>query len=243
MLTDRGACFLDAVREAMRWIDTACEEMQTDALRGTFRIASSGVATASLVLPALAAIRARNPELDPEISSDLSDLPARLSSGRLDLALVTGVVRAPRLRCEKVGDVATAVYCGPSHPISAREDVSLADLEALEFVVPPPDGEGAIRDGWPLDRPRRVAMVVDQIRLGAEACLVAPVLAVLPVTVGERFRPLGLIRLPISDLPPTPLYAWSRRRLGKTTVADRVLESIIDSHRADDGGQSGSRGE
>lgn len=225
-LAEDGEWFLAAVRDAMRRVHEATLELRGEKHSGPLLIASGGVATTVCVLPALLALHARYPDLQPTVVSDFGDLTARLMSGRLDIAFHSTRVAHPRLRSVDLGRVAAGVYCGPRHQLYARRRVTLDDVLAADFVAPPADAQGNPQDGWPSHLPRRCAVYVDQMRVGGELCLSAPVLAVLPDPVAASIGHGRLRRLPIDVVPSTPVFATLRPCLGRPSRAELLLAEV-----------------
>lgn len=225
-LTREGEQLLVSVRDAMRIVHEASEAVQDQQLRGVLRIASTGVATSTWVLPAVLKLRAEHPKLLPEITSDLTELVPRLLSGRLDIAFTSQPVAHPKLRTEQLAVATAGVYCGRTHPLFATEEVTLDEVLAHEFVAPPPEASGAQQDGWPPTLSRKVAVVVDRMRLGCEAAVQAPLLVVLPDFVAEQLGRGELRRLGVDVVPSVPVFAVLRPALGKRQAADALLRAV-----------------
>jgi DNA-binding transcriptional LysR family regulator len=225
-LTQEGERLLAALRDAMRTVHEATVEIQGRLLWGTLHVLSGGVATSAWVLPALLELREQHPELTPELSTDSTDVVPRLLKGQLDIAFTSDHLTHPKLRTETLGVLHAGVYCGPPHPLHARPEVTLDDVLASDFVAPPPTVIGTPHDGWPESLERRVVARVDRMRLGAEACLAAPVLAVLPDLVAEQFGRGELRRLPLDVVSGAPVYAVLRPPIGQVTGAEVLLEAV-----------------
>jgi DNA-binding transcriptional LysR family regulator len=225
-LTREGEQLLGSLRDAMRIVHEASEAVQVETLRGPLRIASTGVATSTWVLPAALRLRSEHPLLVPEITSDLADIVPRLLSGRIDIAFTSQPIAHPRLRSERIAVATAGVYCGPIHPLFDRPDVALAEVLDCAFVAPPPEPSGAQQDGWPATLPRKVALVVDRMRLGCEAAIEAPLLVVLPDVVAERLGRGNLRRLGVDIVPAVPVYAVLRPALDRSQAAEVMLRGV-----------------
>ncbi|MFO1078305.1 MAG: LysR substrate-binding domain-containing protein [Planctomycetota bacterium] len=135
-------------------------------------------------------------------------------------------MRTVRITTAVVAVLPRSVYCGVLHPLFHRRKVTFDDLANHPFVAPPAQPGGAIGDGWPAERPRRVGMFVDQIRVGLELCAALPMLAVLPDVLARRRRG-ELRRLPIAGIAPGSVYALHRRTLGrKRSLAGELVHRI-----------------
>ncbi len=226
-LNEEGARVLAALRDAMCGLDDALVEVQREHLTGPVRV-SAQTSLSLMLVPALARLRQTHPDLVPEVLSlNASDANERLSRGTLDLALTDGPNPQRKLLIEQVIPLRPGVYCGPSHPLYAREEVSLEELEEHAFVVPP---EGST-DHWPPHLPRKVGMRVNQLQLGVMVCGSTDLLAVLPGVVAEVVGgPYGegprLRRLPVEVCPPVWLHSVRRPPVGAFDRAQAVLDVL-----------------
>ncbi|MCA8963908.1 MAG: LysR family transcriptional regulator [Planctomycetes bacterium] len=212
-LNGDGAALLATVREAMHRVEDGVDEVVASSRRGPLLVASSGAGTTAIVAPALIELRRRYPELLPQVvTRSMGDTGADLLRGRLDIAFQEQALARPGLTVTRVGTVVRGVYCGRRHPLFAARKVAVGDLVAHEFVAPPPDESGRPLDGWPDEIPRRVGLVVDQLRIGLELCCAEPLLAVLPEALADE-RGDALRRLPLELIPATPLFAMHRQVL------------------------------
>jgi DNA-binding transcriptional LysR family regulator len=225
-LTREGEQFLASLRDAMRIVHEATLAVQDRRLRGELHVASAGVATSAWVLPALLELHEQYPELLPVLHTDLSDMTAKLLNGQLDIAFGSIRVSHPRLRTEHIGEAHAGIYCGPTHALHRKQRVSLDDILASEFIAPLPDEHGMPRDGWPEEQERHVVFHVDRVRLGCEACLTRPLLAVLPDLLAEQIGRGALRRLPVELIPAAPVYAFLRPPIPEQTPAEVVLEAV-----------------
>lgn len=232
-LNDDGRRLLTAVRDAMRRLDDGVQDLGGAEPRGPLRVASSGAATTAFVAPALAELRRKHVRLLPELHTrGAGEVAKDLLRGRLDVSFQEVAVAADGLITTPLGAIARGIYCGRRHPLFAKQRVTANDLEQAEFVVPPADEQGVSADGWPIERPRRVGMVVDLLRVGLEVCRLLPLLAVLP-DVLVAASPTGLRRLPSNLVPPSRLFATHRRVLAaKPTLALQLVESVRERMQA-----------
>ena len=225
-LTGEGEVFLSALREAMRIVHEASLTVSGERMSGPLRIFSTGVATSAWVLPAALALRAEHPGLVPELTSDSKEAIPKLLTGRLDIAFLSRPIANPSLRTVMLARVGVGVYCGPSHPLHDRGELTLGELQACEFAAPAPDSDGAPQDGWPADLSRRVVIEADRMRLGCEAALAAPLLVVLPDLAAERLGRGRLHKLPLDIVPCVPVYAVLRLAIGREQPADVLLDRV-----------------
>src|SRR5688500_1401843 len=86
-LNESGRCFLDAVRDAMRLMHEATLHVKAEQLSGPVRIASAGVITTTLLVPALDELRRAHSDLVPLVTTPApNDLSALLRRGIVDIA-------------------------------------------------------------------------------------------------------------------------------------------------------------
>lgn len=229
-LNPEGRRFLDQVREGMRRIHEGLVEIQQAEMKGILRISSAGLLTRSAVLPAMQRLKELHSELIPELHIVTNqELCRTLLQGNVDVAFLSSPIHHERLQTQKLGVASNGIYCGPGHALAGPLDQDGDDLLAScvrdhEFLAPIPDGAGHTHEGWPLDLPRRVALRLDHLQLGAEICAQGKYLAVLPDIVAEAWP--GLRRLPLDLLPPIPLYSMRRDPLGTRNAVDLCLECV-----------------
>ncbi len=192
-LNDRGNRLLVAVRDAMRMVDDAlavnAEERFTGPLRWTSNWSLSGA-----TLEALSGLVEEHPQITPRMHPlNPATFATELLRGDLDLAVVTTAVDRDGLTAAPVGELPHSIYCGQSHSLFGRDEMSWEDLEGRRFAAPLPDDSGQYHDGWPAERPREVVMEFAQMSVGFRACRDGGLLAVLPddVAIDEE----GLWRL------------------------------------------------
>ena len=224
-----GQLLLAAARDAMRRLDDGMQQVAGGSLRGVLTIASSGAATTTFVAPAIGRFRSLHPDLVPHVVTIPGHAVAtELLRGKIDLAIQEQPVQREGLESSVIGTLSRGVYCGRNHAFFTRRNVRPQDVEAQEFVVPPASDNGVIEDGWPVSRPRRIAVVVDQLRVGVELCSQLPVLAVLP-DILVASRALQLRRLPIDVIPTTSVFAIQRRPIvAKPGIAARFVAALTE---------------
>jgi DNA-binding transcriptional LysR family regulator len=225
VLNEQGQAMLQAVRLAMRTVHEARRSLDGRTDHGPVRIAAGGVSRVVL-LDVLTDLVAAHPSSEPWIlTPDPSTVVDALLTGTLDLVLGSFLRRADGLATEVLGTATSAVYCGPSHPLFHHESVTLDEVVAHPFVVPPADGDGTHVDGWPAELPRRTTVVVDRQQTGVEVCRELPLLAVLPDALARRNG--GLRALPLGPfLPSQPVVALFRERIPGNEGPDPVATAV-----------------
>jgi DNA-binding transcriptional LysR family regulator len=205
-LTPEGEILLvhaDAIAERFALASTQLRDA-TGARRTRLRIGAFPTALAGFVPEAVALLRLRHPDVKVTLDEGTGDLPARIRSGELHLALgfqdaseprrdVPGVQRHD-LFCERF-----MVALAPDHALGAQPDIRLADLADEDWSVAATDGlivRACRAAGF---EPRVVSITHDQLAIGA---LVARGLAVTlaPALLADAFRDVALV--PIAGAGP-----------------------------------------
>lgn len=206
-LTPEGEILLehaDAIAERLalaRTQLTAAAEGQ----RARLRIGAFPTALAGLVPAAIARLRLSHPDASVAVDEGTDDLPARVRSGELHLAVAFQDSARPRqeppglerrdLFCEQF-----MVALAPDHPLAAQTEVALSDLGEEDWTVAVPDGliVGVCRAAG--FEPNLVSITRDQLAIRG---LIARGLAVTltPQLLAEAFEDLAL--RPIKGAGPT----------------------------------------
>ena len=225
-LNEDGRLLLEAVRDAMRRVDDAVDQLRSDQLRGSLAIASGGAGTTALVAPAIERLRDEHPDVLPTlITRPPLDAPQALLRGRLDIAFQETPLRHRGLTTLDVGQLTRSVYCGRHHALFAEPEPPTQVLCEQSFVAPPPGPDGVPPDGWPAERKRRVVLQSDQLRVGLELCIDQPLLAVLPDVLAAT-RGAALRRLNGIAIEPSPVFAVHRQVLGPRPSAAAELARL-----------------
>jgi DNA-binding transcriptional LysR family regulator len=136
---------------------------------------------------------------------------ALLRDGRADVALLTLPCDDRGLDTELLVEEPSRVAIAAAHPLARRDQISLRDLDDDHERVPGrnlwlPKGRGptAITD---------LAALMRLVELGA-------LVALLPVSVTDRYARPGLVYLPAGDAPPTRFaVAWPSASRSLATAA------------------------
>lgn len=235
-LNGSGRLFLEAVRTAMRQVDSAYDLLTASELAGRLVVSSTGMFT-PLAVRVLLDLVDVHPSLVPHLTHVLdSDVPRALLRGELDVALLQHPEPHPELAVQPLAQCHYGVYCGPGHPLHTGE-ATLDDLLAHPFVAPPPTG-GPASDGWPAHLQRQVAMTIVQVEVAMRVCAEGSLLSVLPDPVVASTPGGALLRrLPVEVISPTVLYVVHRRPVapaGQRDLAEVVVAAVrarlSDSH-------------
>jgi len=164
--TPAGDRLLHSAREVLRQVRETEESIRREARRGEglLRIAVECY-TCYHWLPALLGPFHRvHPRVEVRIAAEETKRPvAALLEGRLDLALVGGPIRDPRLRTRPLFEDELVVVMPPGHPLAARPFVAAADFaaEPLFLYMGPEESTVVQKVLAPAGvRPKRVTEVI-----------------------------------------------------------------------------------
>ncbi len=206
-LTREGEILLEHADAIAERFELAREQLATAAegRRARLRIGAFPTALAGFVPAAIARIRLAHPDAKVAVDEGTADLPARVRSGELHLAVAFQDTARPRQ--EPAGTERRdllreqfMVALALDHPLAERPEVRLADLSEDDWTVAVPDGliVGACRAAG--FEPNLVSITHDQLAIRA---LIARGLAVTlaPQLLADAFNDLAL--RPIAGTGPT----------------------------------------
>jgi DNA-binding transcriptional LysR family regulator len=228
VLIAAGVALRDAARDAIVAIDRGLTAATGDPFTGPLRVASLGVLTEELVVPALAELRTRHPALVPEhINVGASEANALLVRGRLDLAFHYEDPTVDGVSVDRLGDLGASVYCGRGHPLWRVARPTRKQVLAYPFSVPQIGDTGRVLDGWPADWPRQIGMRITTLRSNVEVCRSGALLTVLPdLTAAPGVAAKVLRRVAFGPLPRIPVFAaYHPSTAGRPAVA-AVIDAV-----------------
>ena len=206
-LTREGEILLEHADAIAERFQLAGEQIAAAAQgrRARLRIGAFPTALAGLVPAAIARVRLQHPETRVSVDEGTDDLPARVRSGELHLAVAFQDTAQPRREPPGVErrDLLREqfwVALAPGHPLAERPDVRLADLRDEDWTAASTDGlivRACRAAGF---EPNLVSLTRDQLAIRA---LVSRGLAVtlVPQLLAEPFKDLAL--RPIAGAGPT----------------------------------------
>jgi molybdate transport repressor ModE-like protein len=211
-LTREGEILLphaDAIAERFALASTQLREA-AQARRTRLRVGAFPTALAGFVPEAIARLRLHHPDVEVTLDEGADDLPARVRSGELHLALGFQDAAEPR---EDVAGVQRhdlfrerfLVALAPDHALAGQREIRLADLAGEDWSVATTDGlivRACRAAGF---EPRVASITHDQLAIGA---LVARGLAVTlaPALLAEAFRDVALVPI-AGPAPERDVYA------------------------------------
>jgi DNA-binding transcriptional LysR family regulator len=124
-----------------------------------------------------------------------------LRSGAVDMCLVRLPVDRDGLHCIPLYDEVPVVVAGREHLVSIADEVSLADLDDEQLVLPHPSGwrPAAKQLAWPAMSAKDA---VETVAAGTGVVL-------LPMSVARLYSRKDVVQRPVTDLDPTTIgLAW-----------------------------------
>ncbi len=228
VLNTSGAALRDAVRAATRAVDAGLSESLGDPFLGPLRVASIGVLTEHVVVPALLDLKRAHAALVPEHANlGPAEATTLLVRGLLDVAFYYEEVTREELVVERIGQLTASIYCGRGHPLFAARKVTLAAVQAHPFSVPRIGDSGRVQDGWPSHVPRTVGMRITLLRSNLVVALSGALVTVLPdVTAAPHVTTGELRRLPVLVLPPIEVFAARHGSALGRAPGQLVIEAV-----------------
>ncbi len=221
VLNDAGSLLLSAVRTSMRGVDEGLSALSGGRLVGPIRI-SAWEPVASCAVPQLfTELLNRHPGLVPSLTRIARDRVSQsLLDGTTDLVLATSAParRSEELAVRRIATCKTSVYAS-----AAKGQQSLRALERDGFV--------ALRDeggAWPVEAPRSVRALADDVDSAARIAAAAGLLVVLPDVYVASLPALQLVRIPSTVPRPLAIYGVWRVAFQKPSRAEVALELAAD---------------
>ncbi|MEE7492289.1 LysR substrate-binding domain-containing protein [Methylobacterium oryzae] len=209
-----GEVLLRRAQGALSELDAATDEI--DALRsglsGSVTLGTVTGPAVTVVAQALTDIQVRSPRLQIAIEVAPSPVLVRmLLDGKLDLVLarIPGDVDASLVDYRQVDDEELSFLVREDHPLAARDDLRLADVAAMPWVMEPPGSLLRRR----MDAVFRSAGLAPPIQVLNTSSLV------LAIAVMARGRHVGALVSPVADMC---LGYEGLRRLGPLADVGRI---------------------
>jgi DNA-binding transcriptional LysR family regulator len=232
-LTEEGTLVVARARRVSGELEGVVSDLA--ALRheivGTTRLGMIGTTARWLVPRLLASVRERHPRVRlVVVEATSTSLEPRLLAGELDLAVVNFPVPGRELVCEPLFDEDLVLVVPAGHPLATRSRVAMADLSALELLLPPP---GTAFRGE-LDAAAAAAGIlltpwaeVDGLRLIAGMAMEGQGPAIVPATgLSGVSDPGRWTTLAVSGLPRRRVGVAQRRRGLPAAPTRAVLEEL-----------------
>jgi len=206
-LTREGEILLEHADAIAERFELAKQQLAAAAegQRARLRIGAFPTALAGLVPAAIARLRLQYPDTKVTVDEGTDDLPARVRSGELHLAVAFQDTARPReeppgMERRDLLRERFMVALAPGHPLAGRPEVRLAELSEADWTAALPDGLIVAACRAAGFEPNLVSITHDQLAIRA---LIARGLAVTlaPQLLADAFN--DLVLRPIAGTGPT----------------------------------------
>src|SRR5215469_2245989 len=235
-LTPAGAAFLTTARETLSGLDrgVAAARNAARALSGTLSVGLGSGCENETRTRLLSAFERAYPDVEISLKTfDMTHPSAGLLDHSSDVALVRPPVAAPAIELALVRSEPRMFALPVGHPLTAREELSLADVAGLPFVTADLATDGceprAWQDDWLIKpRPRGdVPIIGATARTVDEWCehvAAGHGISLCPASAARFHGRPGVCFIPSAGLPPaTMCVAW---RSGDTRPAVQRFVSL-----------------
>ncbi|WP_409239892.1 LysR substrate-binding domain-containing protein [Streptomyces sp. PA5.6] len=218
-LTAAGAVLLEEARALLERAALARERVAAAAGPGAITVGVLGDGADAGLSRLAAAFRRRHPGVEVRVrEADLSDPTCGLHAGRVDVALTRGPFQETGLSVRTLRTDAVGVLLRADDPLARRASLRLADLARRRWFRFPPGTDPLWQSYWGGGVPREGPVV----RAVVECRQAVLWNGTLGMTLLDHPPSPGLVVVPLSDMPPSPLVAaWS------TGNADVLVRSFV----------------
>ena len=228
VLNAAGRRLQESLTNAVESLEISLKTLSADPLAGPVRIATIGVLTDYVALPALLKLKQSHRLLEPNLLLRTThDAHDGLVRGLLDVAFYYEALTDERLEINHLGELRAGVYCGKGHPLFKKRKLTQEQILEYPFSVPQSGQNGRVQDGWPVDLHRQVGMRITMLSSNLAVSLSGQFITVLPDVVARRHvQTKELKQLPIDVIEPIPVYGARRKSDGENTASALVLRAI-----------------
>jgi len=213
VLSEEGRVLLDGVRDAMRLLDDALDDVRGERMVGALRFAADA-AVRGQVLDAALALSSAHEKLTLIERPLPDDLERALLRGELDLAVVVDPAISTRgLDVRPLFDVRFVAATRDGEPRAKKRRAS----HAPRFASYP-------GDPWPTASPRSVAVACADVHGAALAALEQGLAVMHPLPL-----PAGLAEVPGGPARSLPVVAVMRRALRPGGRAERLAQALAEA--------------
>ncbi|WP_061706679.1 LysR family transcriptional regulator [Pseudenterobacter timonensis] len=215
--TARAQALAAPVKRILAEIDLLLQPVTFDPLttRLTFTIAATDYALRAVVVPFIAALKLRAPDIRVRVVPvEPERLLSRLEQGSVDLALLTPHTTPEELHSRALYDERYVCMMRADHP-DAGAPLSLDRFCALEHVLVSYEGESfhGVTDDALADRgrERRVGLSVSSFLVLPEVLAISDMIAVVPERMAENRPEMFVCETPLPVPGFTKSMAWHGR--------------------------------
>jgi LysR family hydrogen peroxide-inducible transcriptional activator len=244
-LTDDGARVVERARRILNEIDDISSDMSSrhEAVSGQTRIGVIGTTARWLIPGFLGELSERHPDVRVIVQEGAtSSLVPNVLTGQLNGAIVHLPVDEPELVIEPLFAEDLLLLAADGHPLADRDTMSLADLDDVPLLLPPPGA--ALRRV--LERAASNANItlraqaeVDGVRLLASLAFTGFGAAIVPATAVPDWLEGSFHRITVPELPRRVVAFARRRRPGASAPTNAALETLRAVIRTDGSNQHG----
>ena len=135
-LTQKGRQLLDYALHITALFEELDRNMQETDTSGTIRVGSSVTIGTHMLPKLLAEFAERFPDSMVQVTIDKSELiEERILNNELDFALIEGFCHYEQLADEAIWEDHLCIVCNPSHPLSAKQTVSIDEFKSCAFLL------------------------------------------------------------------------------------------------------------
>lgn len=231
-LTEEGAAVVQRARRVGAELDALVADVSAmrDEVAGTVRMGMIGTTARWLAPLLLDRLAGSHPKVRLVIGDGTSTtLELQLVSGTLDAAVVNLPHHGPELTERALFDEDLILVVAEDHPLAERGEVTMADLDGLELLLPAPGTTFRIE----IDDASQAAGVTlraraefDGLRLIASLTYRGYGPAILPATGAAELGD-GFALIPVGGLPPRRVGVVLRRR-GLPSAPARAMLAVLD---------------
>ena len=228
VLNAAGRRLQESLSQAVDSLEMSLKTLAADPLAGPVRIATIGVLTDYVALPAILKLKNKHPNLMPNLlMRTTQDAHEALVRGQIEVAFYYEALTDERLEISHLGDLTAGVYCGINHPLFKKRKVTAEKVLEYDFSVPQSGANGRVQDGWPVDIERKIGMRITMLSTNLAVCLSGQFVTVLPDVVAKKhLQAKELKKLPLNVIDPIPVYGARRKSDGDNMPSAVVLKAI-----------------
>lgn len=231
-LTEDGARVVERARRILNEIDDISADMSSrhEHVSGLTRIGVIGTTARWLIPRLLGSLHAEHPGVRVIIQEGAtSSLVPSVITGQLNGAIVHLPVDDPELVIEPLFAEDLLLLASDTHPLAANDTMSLADLDEVPLLLPPP---GAAlrrvleRAAASADITLRAQAEVDGVRLLASLAFEGFGAAIVPATAIPTWLEGSFRRITVPELPRRVVAFVRRRRPSASAPTMAALETL-----------------
>ncbi len=231
-LTEEGQAVVERARRIASELDAITADVASlrHEITGTARVGMIGTTARWLAPLLIDRTAAAHPGLRLLIGDGTSaTLEPLLVNGLLDAAVVNLPQTSSELRARSLFDEELVLVVPADHPLAARVELALPDLDGLELLLPAP-GSAFRQELEEAVQAASISLVpkaeLDGVRLMASLTLRGYGPAILPAS-GAAESTEGVVRIPVQGLPRRRVGVVTRAR-GRPSAPARATLELLD---------------